>query len=93
MDWLSTHDVTISCRNQNLTFKDSYDNLVTVYGKNGKPKLQLVSLTKLAKGLRKKQMVYAVTLNPTKTDSNSTGPEWLEEYTDIFPQELMQFSP
>ena len=93
MDWLISNHAIISCKEQNLSFRDVNGNTVLAHGKNGKPQLHLVTLTKLAKGLQKRQMVYAVTLNPTNKEPKQPGPQWLDEYADIFPEELTQLPP
>ena len=38
-------------------------------------------------------MVYAVKLNPSKSDDKPTGPNWLQEFEDIFLKELTELPP
>ena len=64
MDWLIKNEAALECKLGKLRFKDQTNNTVNVSGHRGKPQLQLVSATKLLKAYKKKQMVYAVKLNP-----------------------------
>ena len=59
----------------------------------GDPKLQIVTTTKLLKAYCKKQMVYAVKLNPLESLKPSNEPTWLTEYADVFLEELTQLPP
>ena len=69
MDWLSQNNALLHCKDALLTFQDSCGEKVTISGIRGKPKLHLVTATKLLKGYCKKQMVYAVKLNPIEKAS------------------------
>ena len=93
MDWLAKNDATLRCKDQKLIFTNNLGETVSINGKHGSPELQIVSLSKLIKGLRKKQMVYAVKLNPTNSEEKSPGPKWLKDYEDIFPEELSKLPP
>ena len=64
MDWLSQNNALLHCKDALLTFQDSCGKKVIISGIRRKPKLHLVTVTKLLKGYCKKQMVYAVKLNP-----------------------------
>ena len=66
MDWLQENKATLKCRDGILTFLDSQGQKAKVMGTHGESKLQLVTATKLLKGLRKNQMIYAVKLNPDR---------------------------
>ena len=63
MDWLQENKATLKCRDGVLTFLDSQGQKAKVMGTHGESKLQLVTATKLLKGLCKNQMIYAVKLN------------------------------
>ena len=93
MDWLAKNDATLRCKDQKLTFTSKLGETVSINGKHGFPKLQLVSLSKLIKGLRKRQMVYAVKINPTNSEEKSPGPVWLKDYEDIFHEEISKLPP
>ena len=80
MDWLKQNDAQIHCKDALLSFLNGNSNRVSILGKRGQPKLHLVNFSKLMKTYRKKQMVYAVILNPTDKESTSLEPEWLGEF-------------
>ena len=90
MDWLAKHNATIECKAKLLKFVTLLGEEVTITGIGGDPKLQLVTTTKLFKTYRKKQMVYAVKLNPLENPKPSNEPTWLAEYADVFPKEITQ---
>ena len=93
MDWLSKNNALLHCKDALLTFQDSRGEKATISGTRGKPKLHLVTATKLLKGYRKKQMVYAVKLNPIEKSSEHPLPESLSDFEDIFPEELTELPP
>ena len=93
MDWLKQNDAQIHCKHALLSFSNGQNGRVTVLGKRGQPKLQLVTFSKLLKAYRKRQMIYAVKLNPLDKDLPSTGPKWLEDFQDVFPEELTELPP
>ena len=49
MDWLSKLDATLRCKDQKLSFTNLNGETVSINGKHGTPKLQLVSLKKFSK--------------------------------------------
>jgi len=83
MDWLSKSQVEIKCHKGTLSFVDLHGNKVHVCGTNGKA-------SKLLKGLRKRQPIYVVKLNPMSQEKTSGEPTWLSEYEDVFPEELSE---
>lgn len=93
MDWLTLNDATVECKSRKLTFTSLLGGRVVTLGTRGDPKLHLVTATKLLKGHHKKQMIYAVKLNPIDKPPSSNEPEWLSEYADVFPEELTQLPP
>ena len=93
MDWLSKNNALLHCKDALLTFQDSHGEKATISGTRGKPKLHLVTATKLLKGYRKKQMVYAVKLNPIEKSSEHPLPESLSDFEDVFPEELTELPP
>ena len=56
----------------------------------GDPKSQLVATNKMLKSYRKKQMVYALKLNPLDKTKSNQDPEWLSKLEDVFLEELTQ---
>lgn len=93
MDWLSQSQAVIKCHEGTLSFLDLSGNKVHVSGNNGTPTLQLVKASKLLKGLRKRQPIYVVKLNPVSHEKPSGEPAWLSEYEDVFPEELSEMPP
>jgi len=93
MDWLSQSQAEIKCQQGVVSFMDLGGNRVQISGSNGTPTLQLVKASKLLKGLRKKQPIYVVKLNPVEQEKSSGEPEWLSEYDDVFPEELSEMPP
>ena len=77
MDWLIKNEAALECKTGELRFKDKSDTIVTISGNRGKPTLHLVSATKMLKAYKKKQMVYAVKLNPIDKPRDDNEPEWL----------------
>ena len=66
MDWLQENKATLKCRDEILTFLDNQGMKAKVMGTHGE---QLVTTTKLLKGLQNNEMIYAVKLNPTGKNS------------------------
>ena len=93
MDWLKENKANLKCRDGILTFLDSQGQKAKVMGTHGESKLQLVTVTKLLKGLHKNQMIYAVKLNPVGKNPDTQDPKLLLEYADIFPKELTDLPP
>ena len=93
MDWLIKNTASIECKAGKLKFINSQGKQVVVIGTRGDPKLHLVSATKLLKAYRKKQMIYAVKLNPIDKPKSIDEPKWYSEFDDVFPEELTQLPP
>lgn len=66
---------------------------VQSHGKSGSPQLKLVKASSLLKGLKKRQAIYVVKLNPIGKEVYAKEPEWLSEYSDVFPEELTEMPP
>ena len=88
MDWLASNNSIIECQANLLKFKSLLGEEVNIVGIRGKPKLHLIAATKLLKAYCKKQMVYAVKLNPIDKPSLPSEPTWLAKYVDVFPKDL-----
>ena len=93
MDWVFQNNALLHCKDVILTFQDSCGEKVTISGIRGKPKLHLVIAAKLLKGYQKKQMVYAVKLNPIEKAFEHPLPASLSDFEDIFPEELIELPP
>ena len=69
-----------------------------IHGRSGKNSLRVVKSNKLVKGLRNGLPIYILRLNqPPKVEEGKkiegNDLEWLNEYQDIFPEELTQLPP
>ena len=82
MDWLKQNDAQIHCKDALLSFLNGNSNRVSILGKRGQPKLHLVNFSKLMKTYRKKQMVYAVILNPSDKESTSSEPDEVDSSSE-----------
>ena len=47
----------------------------------------------MLKAYKKKQMVYAVKLNPLDKPKKDNEPEWLSEFEDVFLEDLTELPP
>ena len=93
MDWLIENQAHIHCAQGNFSFIDSKGNEVLVQGKNGRPQAHLVKASRLLKGLRKGQQIFAVKLNKVEESDTNLCPDWLKEYADVFPEDLTNLPP
>ncbi|MCO5548937.1 hypothetical protein L7F22_002401 [Adiantum nelumboides] len=90
MDWLKGNQDHIQ---GNFTFTDNLGNEVVVQGKNGMSKAHLVKVARLLKGLKKGQQIYAVKLNKVEQSDSKSHSDWLKEYVDVFPEDLINLPP
>ncbi|MCO5598204.1 hypothetical protein L7F22_052296 [Adiantum nelumboides] len=93
IDWLSKNQDSIHCGQGSVIFRDDRNQEVKIHGKSGSPKIHLVKGSRLLKGLRSHQQIYVVKLNKVNPEINTSKPTWLEEYADIFPEDLTDLSP
>lgn len=93
MDWLSRNQAHIHCAQGNFSFKNLLGEEVLIQGTNGKPKAHLVKASRLLKGLRKGQQIFVVKLNKIEDSLEGSQPEWLKEFSYIFPEELTNLPP
>lgn len=93
MDWLTHNHASIDCKNGQLKFNTAQGQEVVIVATRGDPKLQLVTATKLLKAYRKKRMIYAVKLNPVDKPKLQNEPEWLNEFSDVFSEDLTELPP
>ena len=92
MDWLKAHHEILCCHSGTISFL-SLGNQVQVDGTTGKPKATLVEANKLLHGLRKNQQIYIAKLNKVENKEPKWEPAWLQQYSDLFPEDLMQMPP
>ena len=93
MDWLSKNQAGINCRKGVVTFISKEGNEVEIQGRSGKSPLRVVKASKLVKGLRKGLPIYVLKLNKPDQTEEKLDPEWLDEYQDVFPDELTSLPP
>ena len=92
MDWLKAHHANLCCHSGVISFL-SLQNWVQVEGTTQKPKAALVKANKILCGLRKNQQIYIAKLNKVEKEEPKWEPAWLQQYSDLFPEELMQMPP
>ena len=93
MDWLYKSNAVIHCAHKIISFVDSQGNQALVSGRVGNAPLRVVKVARLLKGLRKGLPIYAVNLNRPKSGSTEGEPKWLEDYNNVFPEELVDLPP
>ena len=93
MDWLSKNQAKINCRKGVVTFISKEANKVEIQGRTRKSPLRVVKASKLVKGLRKGLPIYVLKLNKPDQEVEQSEPEWLDEYQDVFPEELTSLPP
>ena len=92
MDWLKAHHAILYCHFGTISFI-SLGNQVQVDGTMGKRKATLVKANKLLRGLSKNQQNYIAKLNKVENEEPKWERAWLQQYSDLFPEDLMQMPP
>ena len=93
MDWLYKSNVVIHCAHGTISFVDSQGNQASVSGKVGNAPFRVVKVARLLKGLRKGLPIYVVKLYRPKSGSIEGQLEWLADYDNVFPKELVDLTP
>ena len=93
MDWLSTNKASIHCANGTVTFRNKQGQEMLVQGRNNAPKARLVKASRLVKGFKSGQQIYVVKLNKVEEPEENEDPAWLQEFLDVFPEELTNLPP
>ena len=93
MDWLSKNQAEINCRKGVVTFISKEANKVEIQGRARKSPLRVVKASKLVKGLRKGLPIYVLKLNKPDQEVEKSKPKWLDEYQDVFLEELTSLPP
>ena len=93
MDWLRSRHANIHCAQGTFSFLDDRNQEILVQGKNGKPKAKLSKAKRLMKGLKAGQQIFVVKLNKVKESENEAEPMWLQDYADVFPEDLTNLPP
>ena len=93
MDWLGHNHAEINYGQGSILFTSSQGNSVTIRGRSGKNPLKVVKGNKIAKGYRKGLPIYILKLNKPEKLEESQEPKWLNEYKDVFCEELTSLPP
>ena len=93
MDWLSRNQADINCSQGIISFLSDDGQKVEVKGRSGKNPLRVVKSSKIIKGFKKGLPIYVLKLNKPDQVEGGSDPEWLSEYQDIFPEELVDLPP
>ena len=93
MDWLSKNQAIINCKKGTILFISSIGHKVSIQGRTGKNPLKVVKSNKLFKGLQKGLPIFILKINKLKPKEDSQDPPWLEEFQDVFPEELTNLPP
>ena len=93
MDWLHKNNAIIHCTQGTPSFTDPQGSQALVSGRARYAPLRVVKIAKLVKELRKGLPIYAVKLNKLEGEPKEWDPEWLTEYNDVFPEDLIDLRP
>ncbi|MCO5556517.1 hypothetical protein L7F22_010066 [Adiantum nelumboides] len=98
MDWLSKNKADIHCSQGTVSFYSLNGEQVYIHGRRGNASLRVVKAKQLIKGLRKGLSLYVLKLNKPEKESKEKEiedkePEWLSEFSDVFPKELIDLPP
>ncbi|MCO5566300.1 hypothetical protein L7F22_019976 [Adiantum nelumboides] len=98
MDWLSKNKADIHCSQGMVSFYSLNGEQVYIHGRRGNAPLRVVKAKQLIKGLRKGLSLYVLKLNKPEKESKEKEtedkePEWLSEFSDVFPEELTDLPP
>ncbi|MCO5601915.1 hypothetical protein L7F22_056041 [Adiantum nelumboides] len=98
MDWLSKNKADIHCSQGTISFYSLNGEQVYIHGRRGNAPLRVVKAKQLIKGLRKGLSLYVLKLNKPEKESKEKEtedkePEWLSEFSDVFPEELTDLPP
>ncbi|MCO5579397.1 hypothetical protein L7F22_033252 [Adiantum nelumboides] len=98
MDWLSKNKADIHCSQGTVSFYSLNGEQVYIHGRRGNAPLRVVKAKQLIKGLRKGLSLYVLKLNKPEKESKEKEtedkePEWLSEFSDVFPEELTDLPP
>ena len=93
MDWLRANHASIHCAQGTFSFRDILGQEILVTGKNGRPKASLSKAKRMLRALKSGQQIYIVKLNKVEESENGKEPEWLKEFSDVFPEDLVDLPP
>ncbi|KAL9236197.1 hypothetical protein vseg_010898 [Gypsophila vaccaria] len=93
IDWLARHHATFKCRDQKVSFKGPRGNRVTYQKKTSKKGAKIVSVMQLQKLERKGHQVYLCSINEVKDELRIEDIPVVQEYPDVFPDELPGLPP
>ncbi|MCO5608643.1 hypothetical protein L7F22_062857 [Adiantum nelumboides] len=98
MDWLSKNKNDIHCSQGTVSFYSLNEEQVYIHARRGNMPSRVVKTKQLMKGLRKGFPLYVLNLNKPKKElkdkeTENREPEWLSEFSDVFPKELIDLPP
>ncbi|MCO5564854.1 hypothetical protein L7F22_018522 [Adiantum nelumboides] len=98
MDWLSKNKADIHCSQGMVSFYSLNEEQVYIHGRRGNAPLRVVKAKQLIKGLQKGLSLYVLKLNKPEKESKEKEtedkePEWLSEFSDVFPEKLIDLPP
>ena len=88
MDWLSKNQAKINYQKGTILFISSTGHKVSIQGRSGKNPLKVVKSNKLVKGLQKGLPIFILKINKPRPEEKSQDPPWLEEFQDVFLEEI-----
>ena len=94
MDWLIANHASVHhCAQGSFSFWDKQGQETLVQGRNGKPRAKLSKASRMLRGLRSGQQIYVVKLNKVEQKEDQNEPRWLQEFSDVFPEDLTNLPP
>ena len=93
MDWLTTNRASIHYAQGTFSFIDNQGQESLVQGHNGRPKARLCKAKRQLKGYRAGDQIFVIKLNKIEEPEESTKPMWLQEFFDVFPEDLTELPP
>ena len=93
MDWLRANHAHIYCKPGIISFLDKHKNRTEIEGVKGGTDVKLVKEEKILKGVRKGLQTGLVYVSMGQEETLGKEPEWINEYDDLFPKELMELPP
>ena len=93
MDWLIANHANVHCAQGSFSFQDKQGQETLVQGRNEKPRAKLSKASRMLRGLRSGQQIYVVKLNKVEQKEGQNEPSWLQEFSDIFPEDLTNLPP
>ena len=88
-----TNHASVHCAQGSFSFQDKQGQETLVQGRNGKPRAKLSKASRMLRGLRSRQQIYVVKMNKVEQREGQNEPSWLQEFSDVFPEDLTNLPP